>query len=113
MRHLVWRIGACVRLWQASKAVCGSRHSYNPFMDRLNKYLAHAGVGSRRHCDELMAAGRVRIDGRVVRELGTRVEAGQRVSVDGAPIKSERHVYWLVNKPRGVLCTNHDPARRP
>lgn len=83
------------------------------FMDRLNKYLAHAGVGSRRHCDDLIAAGRVSIDGRVVRELGTKVDEGQRVSVDGAPIKSERHVYWLVNKPRGVLCTNHDPARRP
>jgi 23S rRNA pseudouridine2605 synthase len=82
-------------------------------MDRLNKYLAHAGVGSRRHCDELILAGRVSIDGQTVRELGTRVEPGQRVSVDGEPVKSERHVYWLVHKPRGYLCTNHDPARRP
>jgi 23S rRNA pseudouridine2605 synthase len=82
-------------------------------MDRLNKLLAHAGVGSRRHCDDLIAAGRVSIDGQVVRELGTRVEEGQRVAVDGEPIRGERHVYWLVHKPRGYLCTNYDPARRP
>jgi 23S rRNA pseudouridine2605 synthase len=82
-------------------------------MQRLNKYLAHAGVGSRRQCEELIRAGRVSVDGRAVRELGTRVEPGQRVLVDGAPIRVERHVYWLVNKPRGYLCTNRDPARRP
>jgi 23S rRNA pseudouridine2605 synthase len=81
--------------------------------ERLNKILAHAGVGSRRHCDDLIAAGRVAVDGRTVRDLGTRVAPGQRVSVDGEPIHTERHVYWLVNKPRGYLCTNHDPARRP
>jgi 23S rRNA pseudouridine2605 synthase len=82
-------------------------------MDRLNKVLAHAGVGSRRQCEELIAAGRVTVDGRTVRELGTKVEPGQRLCVDGEPIHAERHVYWLVNKPRGYLCTNHDPARRP
>jgi 23S rRNA pseudouridine2605 synthase len=82
-------------------------------MERLNKYLAHAGLGSRRHCEELILAGRVSIDGRSVRELGTHVLPGQRVTVDGEPIKGEKHVYWLVNKPRGYLCTNHDPSRRP
>lgn len=82
-------------------------------MDRLNKYLAHAGVGSRRHCDELIRAGRVSIDGRTVTELGTRVDDEQEVAVDGEPVRSEKFVYWLVNKPRGFLCTNHDPAGRP
>jgi 23S rRNA pseudouridine2605 synthase len=82
-------------------------------MERLNKYLAHAGVGSRRRCEELIAAGRVRVDGQVVRELGARVDAGQEVCVDGRPLHAERPVYWLVNKPRGYLCTNHDPAGRP
>ena len=87
---------------------------YNRLMQRLNKYLAHAGVGSRRQCDDLIAAGRVRIDGTVVRDLGTRVDpALHRVSVDENPVKAERPVYWLVNKPRGYLCTNHDPAGRP
>src|SRR5437667_89069 len=83
-------------------------------MERLNKYLAHAGVGSRRHCEELIVRGRVTVDGQVVRELGTKVEPGaQAVAVDGQPLHVERSVYWLVNKPRGYLCTNHDPARRP
>jgi 23S rRNA pseudouridine2605 synthase len=82
-------------------------------MERLNKYLAHAGVGSRRKVEDLITAGRVMIDGRVVQELGTKVEPGQHVSVDGVPVRAERMVYWLVNKPRGYLCTNTDPAGRP
>jgi 23S rRNA pseudouridine2605 synthase len=83
-------------------------------MERLNKYLAHAGVGSRRHCDDLIFHGRVSVDGQKVREPGTRVDPGaQQVCVDGRPIEAEPLVYWLVNKPRGYLCTNHDPAGRP
>jgi 23S rRNA pseudouridine2605 synthase len=83
-------------------------------MQRLNKYLAHAGVGSRRQCDELIAAGRVKIDGEVVHNLGTRVEpAKQQIAVDDHPVRQEKLVYWLVNKPQGYLCTNFDPAGRP
>jgi 23S rRNA pseudouridine2605 synthase len=82
-------------------------------MERLNKYLAHAGVGSRRHCEELILRGRVSVDGKVVRELGTKVEPAQEVCVDGQPLRQEKPVYYLVNKPRGYLCTNHDPAGRP
>ncbi len=88
--------------------------TYNKGMDRLNKFLAHAGVGSRRHCEDLILRGRVTVDGQVVRELGTKVEPGaQKVCVDGQPLRGERSVHWLVNKPRGYLCTNHDPAGRP
>jgi 23S rRNA pseudouridine2605 synthase len=82
-------------------------------MDRLNKYLAHAGVGSRRYCEELIVRGRVSVDGKVVRELATKVEPSQQVTVDGQPLHQEKPVYYLVNKPRGYLCTNHDPAGRP
>lgn len=82
-------------------------------MDRINKYLAHAGLGSRRHVEELIAAGRVRVAGAIVRDLATRIEPGQEVTVDGAPVHTERRAYWLVHKPRGYLCTNHDPAGRP
>jgi len=83
-------------------------------MERLQKILAHAGVGSRRQCEELIAAGRVSVDGVILRQLGTQVDPEkQRVAVDGEAIHAERHVYWLVNKPRGYLCTNRDPARRP
>ncbi|GIW78384.1 MAG: hypothetical protein KatS3mg105_0191 [Gemmatales bacterium] len=82
-------------------------------MERLNKFLAHAGVGSRRYCDELIAAGRVKVDGVVVRELGKQVEHNQTVCVDDVPVKAERLVYWVVNKPKDYLCTNYDPAGRP
>jgi 23S rRNA pseudouridine2605 synthase len=82
-------------------------------MERLNKYLAHAGVGSRRHCEELILRGRVTVGGRVVRELGTKVEPDAAVCVDGQPLHGEKLVYWLVNKPRGYLCTNFDPGGRP
>jgi len=83
-------------------------------MLRLNKFLAHAGVGSRRHCDDLIAAGRVKIDGEIVRELGTRVDPEHhQIFVDDHPVRTEKHVYWAVHKPRGYLCTNHDPAGRP
>lgn len=82
-------------------------------MERLNKVLAHAGVGSRRQCDALIAAGRVTVEGHPARDLGIKVDPGQRICVDGQPIHGERHVYWLVNKPKGYLCTNRDPGRRP
>jgi 23S rRNA pseudouridine2605 synthase len=82
-------------------------------MERINKYLAHAGLGSRRHCEELIRAGRVAVDGQPVRDLATRVAPGQQVTVDGKPVQAERNVYWAVNKPRGYLCTNSDPAGRP
>jgi 23S rRNA pseudouridine2605 synthase len=83
-------------------------------MERLNKVLAHAGIGSRRHCDELIAAGRVSVNGKRVRDLGTKVDPeNQQVCVDAQPIRGERLVYWLVHKPPGYVCTNYDPARRP
>jgi len=56
----------------------------------------------------------VKINGDVVRDLGTRVNPeNDQVAVDDHPVRAERHVYWAVNKPRGYLCTNHDPAGRP
>lgn len=84
-----------------------------PGMERLNKFLAHAGVGSRRHCDDLILHGRISVDGHVVRELGVKIEPTQQVAVDGNPLHTEQLVYWLVHKPRGYLCTNNDPAGRP
>ena len=83
-------------------------------MERLNKLLAHAGIGSRRHCDDLIRAGRVAVDGVRITSLGTKVDGdSSAVAVDGHPVKLERPVYWLLNKPRGVLCTNYDPSGRP
>lgn len=83
-------------------------------MQRLNKYLAHAGVGSRRACDELIAAGRVRVDGVVVRELGTQVDPeSQKIAVDDHEVRAEKPSYWFAHKPPGVICSNHDPDGRP
>lgn len=83
-------------------------------MERLNKYLAHAGVASRRKCDALIAAGRVKINDVVVHDLSTRVDpATHKVYVDDVRVHVERPAYWVVNKPVGYLCTNHDPGGRP
>jgi 23S rRNA pseudouridine2605 synthase len=83
---------------------------------RLNKFLASQGVASRRKCDELILAGRVFVDGRVVRELGVRVDpATQEVEVDGQVFKARgaRLRYYLLNKPKGVVCTNEERETRP
>jgi len=82
-------------------------------MERLNKVLAHAGVGSRRRCDNLILAGRVSVDGQRITDPGTKVDPeAHRLAVDDTPVRAERKVYWALNKPRGVLCTNYDPAGR-
>jgi 23S rRNA pseudouridine2605 synthase len=74
---------------------------------RLNRYLALAGVCSRRAADEHIAGGRVSVNGEVVRELGTRIDPiHDEVRHDEQRIKPERPVYVLFNKPKGVVCTN-------
>jgi len=82
--------------------------------ERLQKVLARAGLGSRRACEELIAAGRVTVDGEVV-VLGARVDpAHDRIVVDGVPVVvDETRVYWLLNKPAGYVTTAHDPQGRP
>jgi 23S rRNA pseudouridine2605 synthase len=83
---------------------------------RLNKFLADHGVASRRASDELIQAGRVEVDGRVVTELGTKIDpARQHVAVDGRELGSGalRKRYYLLHKPAGVLCTNDPREARP
>lgn len=82
--------------------------------ERVQKVLARAGVGSRRVCDELVAAGRVTVDG-VVAGIGQRVHpTTQRVAVDGVPVPvAPGLVYYLLNKPAGVVSTASDPQGRP
>ena len=81
---------------------------------RLQKVLARAGLASRRTAEHFIEAGRVRVDGRVVRELGVRVDPrNARIEVDGKRIVAEPLVYLVLNKPRGVVCTLHDPQGRP
>lgn len=82
-------------------------------LERLNKLLASAGLGSRRQCEELITSGRVEIDRQVVTDLGRKVDPAQHeVRVDGSPLQVGRRVYFAVNKPPGVVSTNRDPAGR-
>jgi 23S rRNA pseudouridine2605 synthase len=81
---------------------------------RLQRYLAMAGAGSRRHCEEFILTGRVTVDGRTVTELGFRVVPGeQEVRLDGERVRLERKTWYVLNKPVGFLCTNSDPGGRP
>lgn len=81
--------------------------------ERLQKVLAAAGIGSRRHCEELILEGRVTVDRNVVTELGTKVNpATQRIYVDSQVVKIERKRYFLLFKPKNVVCTANDPAGR-
>ncbi|MGD9721590.1 MAG: pseudouridine synthase [Pirellulales bacterium] len=83
-------------------------------LQRLQKILAAAGLGSRRRCEELILQGRVAVDGQTVTELGSKADpCGQEIRVDGVPITQARRVYYLVHKPPGVVSTSHDPSGRP
>jgi 23S rRNA pseudouridine2605 synthase len=79
---------------------------------RLNAYLARAGVASRRGADELIQAGRVRVNGEVA-GLATYVQARDRVELDGEPLEVEPLTYVLLHKPAGVVTTARDPQGRP
>jgi len=81
---------------------------------RLARFLAMAGIESRRKCEELITAGRVSVDKEPVTDLAARVDPSrQDIRLDGERISAERRVYFLVNKPKGLLCTNYDPDGRP
>lgn len=82
---------------------------------RLQKVLARSGIASRRACEELMARGRVEVDGQVVTRLGARVDPETAViRVDGRRVPTaSKHVYLVLNKPRGVVSTMSDPQGRP
>ena len=83
---------------------------------RLNKYLADRGIASRRKCDEMIAKGKVSVDGEPVSVLGTKIDPErQSVEVDGVVLKpgTLRKRYYLLNKPRGVICTNEKREARP
>ncbi len=83
-------------------------------MIRLQKFLAEAGVASRRAAEEIIVAGRVAVNGEVVQELGAKIEPGRdRVTVDGHPTRPKRKLYLALNKPRGLVCSRLDEHGRP
>ncbi len=82
--------------------------------ERLQKVLAAAGIASRRECEQIILDGRVRVNGETVLSLPALVDpARDTILVDGRPLKREEKVYFLLHKPKGVHCTNFDPAGRP
>ena len=79
-------------------------------MVRLQKFLADAGIASRREAEKLIVAGKIRVNGTVVRTLGTRVDPSKdEVSVEDNPVRVRRKIYVALNKPPGFLCTRRDP----
>ena len=81
--------------------------------ERLQKVLAAAGLGSRRDCESLISEGRVEVDKQMVTELGTKVDpVKQDIRVDGVALHRPKKLYFALNKPPGVLCTNFDPSHR-
>ncbi|MEP6822954.1 MAG: pseudouridine synthase [Chthoniobacterales bacterium] len=79
---------------------------------RLNRFLAAAGVGSRRYCDELIAAGRVTINGRVVTDFSTQPAETDHVKVGSKMVRVERKLNIVLNKPAGFVSTRSDPNAR-
>lgn len=84
-------------------------------MERLQKFLAHAGIASRRACEELIARGVVKVNGEVIREMGVKVDPEKdTVHVSGKVVNSpEEKIYILLNKPKGYVTTLSDPQGRP
>lgn len=80
--------------------------------ERLQKVLAQAGIASRREAENYITGGRVKVNGKVVKELGTKVGPNAFIMVDGNPIRREKKLYLLFYKPRGVVTTMKDPEGR-
>lgn len=79
---------------------------------RLNRYIANAGVCSRREADKLIEAGQIKVNGNVVTELGTKVKRSDKVKYQGKVLNPEKLVYVLLNKPKNFITTTDDPQER-
>lgn len=79
---------------------------------RLNRYISNAGICSRREADELIATGCVTVNGKVVTELGYKVKSSDVVTYEGTHLKTEKHVYVLLNKPKDYITTSDDEKGR-
>src|SRR5689334_16879812 len=83
-------------------------------MLRLQKFLAEAGIASRRAAEQIIREGRVEVNGVKVDQLGSRIDPlHDHVKVDGKPVKSKRKIYLALNKPRGLVCSKKDEHDRP
>lgn len=81
-------------------------------MERLQKVIAQAGIASRRKAEELITSGKVKVNGQVITELGTKVSEKDRIEVENKILEKEVKEYYLLNKPRGVVTTTQDDKDR-
>ncbi len=88
------------------------QNSIDNKLTRLNKFIANAGVCSRREADKLIASGLVKINGVVIREMGHKVSEEDKVEFDGNILQLEKKYYLLLNKPKGFITTTDDPYER-
>lgn len=79
---------------------------------RLNKYIAHSGICSRRKADEFIAAGQVTVNGKVIKEMGYKVESDDIIKFQGKIVQPEKKYYVLLNKPKDFICTTSDEKGR-
>lgn len=105
-------------MWQMQKKKTTVKHKKVSAPEggkqRLQKVLAAAGIGSRRACEEMILEGAVTVNGSLVNELPAFADpAADDIRVDGQRIRQEKKVYYLLNKPKGYICTNSDPMGRP
>jgi 23S rRNA pseudouridine2605 synthase len=107
----------------SKKSIAGSRprksaEAYDPSAEastgkvRLNKYIANSGVCSRREADELITMGLISVNGKVITELGYKVNPGDEVRHEEKVLRAEKPVYVLLNKPKGYITTTNDPQER-
>ena len=81
-------------------------------MERLQKYLSACGVASRRKSEELILAGKVKVNGKIVKELGVKVSDNDDIEVNGVFVKKEEKEYYILNKPEKVICSVSDDKGR-
>lgn len=82
-------------------------------LERLQKLIAQAGICSRREAEKIILAGRVTVDGKIIRELGAKADTSQKICVDGKPLTFDAEkIYLLLNKPRGYVSTVKDERGR-
>lgn len=81
-------------------------------MERLQKIIAEAGVASRRKAEELIKAGKVKVNGKIITELGTKASEKDEIIVDGKLLEKEDKEYYLINKPRGIITSTKDDKGR-
>lgn len=101
-----------VKAYQRDKDKAKQNIAKKDGLIRLNKYLADAGVSSRREADKLIQSGAVKVNGKVVTQLGTKVKVTDKVQYGEETLKRESLVYVLLNKPKDYLTTTEDPKQR-